>query len=289
MNAVIKSDFLKFLLHEKGLQEKSAIAYLKHVDYLYRESGKEILDLKGYRDIANIIVQLKTNRGWSDRMTYKTASMTSVFFNWAAREGLIKESPMRLGHGFKKNCEGKIPEFFDWESRDMQKILNNPNNSVRMTTILQVLKSSGIRASELCNLKIADVQDRWLLIRDGKGGRTRYAPIDEECRRWLDIYIPWRKLHYSGEWLFPKEDFSGPINAHGLWKMLYNMGRKMGIRIYPHKFRHSLAGALISNGADVTIAAAILGHKTLSSTRIYAHFKKDQVLQAYDRFSKKTA
>lgn len=277
--------FRIFLVNERGMRPRTIDAYLSYLVRMYVHVEGDILKTcVKYRDVANLIMDLKQKHSWSDRQAYKVASMASVFFNWACREDLIQESPMRLGHSFKK-AETKQADFFDWESEDFIKIMSYPNNTIRFRTMICILKSSGIRASECAALRIEDVKDRYLIIREGKGGRTRYAVIDDDARKWLDIYISDLRKHYVGEWLFPLENFKGHVSAHGIWRMLSNLGKKLGVHLYPHKLRHSLAGQLIGNGADVTIAAEVLGHKSLSATKIYSHFKKEKTLQLYDKFT----
>lgn len=255
-----------------------------------REAGTDMLErVQEYRDFHWLMESLADRTSWPDgrrkkrwgpRTIYKTASELVVFFEWAHKFGFTKRRPLKDGHVFDKS-PGKQPEFFDWDDEDFKKILCDPNNTLRMTAILHVLRSSGIRASECCNLKISDAEDHCLKIRQGKGGEPRYAPVDEECAKWLGLYLGHLKVHYAGEWLFPKEDFSGPINAHGLWKMLYLKGRKIGVRLYPHKLRHSLGGALAERGVDALTISEVLGHKDISTSRGYFHLKKQKVIQAY--------
>lgn len=288
MDNQIREAFVTFLRHEKGLRETSITTYLKYMGYLSSENQGDLLKLTKYQDVANLITSIKIRRNWSERTAYKVASMACKFYNWAARAQFIEESPMRLGHEFKRT-ETKQIDFFDWESTDFKRFCNNPYFSVRTRTIVHILRSSGIRASELCDLKKTDViphfKQGWIKIVCGKGGRDRFAPIDDEAQRWLDIYL--NDLTYHGsdqEHLFLTEGRRKKLNAHDLYMLLSQSGKKMGLKVNPHKFRHSLAGQLISNGADITLAAEVLGHTTLSSTKIYTHFKKDQVKQMYDKF-----
>lgn len=276
MNAPILQGFEDFLLHEKGLKPISAKAYIKHLSYL-----TDALSLKTYREVANAIIDLKKQRNWSDRMTYKFASMCAVFFNYAQREGIIEDSPMRLGHGFKKS-DTRPAEFFDWDSPDMARILHNPNLTIRMKAILFTLKSSGIRNSELCSLQRSDWQEDWIRVREGKGGRERFAPLDDDCKKWLSIYTDDLRNFYNGPMLFTTEQYT-PLNSHTLWKQLYMMGKRLGIRIYPHKFRHSLGGRMIQKGADISVVADVLGHRSLSSTKVYIHHKKESLLEQYKK------
>ena len=270
--------FLDFLKNEKGLRDRSIKDYRLGLG-IYGENN--LLLHETYKEVAATIVSIKKARQWSDVTTYKLCTVLGEFWKWCCREGLMKQSPFHNGHSFKKNTHHNI-EYFDWDDPSFKKLFNNPNLTIRVKAVLHVLKSSGIRSSELCALKIADVQGRWLNIEEGKGGKKRVAPMDEECRYWLSHYIKCLKEHYQGEWLFPREDFSGPIQSDSLWKMLSRMGKKTGMHIYPHKFRHSLAGELISKGCDLAVCADVLGHKSLATTKIYTHLKKETILTKYD-------
>ena len=271
--------FFEFLRQEKGISEKSLRDYRLALS-TYSKYADPLASTR-YRDVAEVIVKIKQARTWSERTTYKLVAIMSVFTSWAAREGLLAEDPFRNGHSFKK-CERHNIEYFDWDDPGFKKLFNHPNLTIRMKCILHVLKSSGVRASELCNLRVADVQGRWLEIKNGKGGRDRSAPIDEETRFWLAVYIKGLRDHYQGEWLFPREDFKGPIKPGSLQKMFARLSHKLGFRIFAHKFRHSLAGHLIKRGADLAVAAQVLGHKSVSTTMIYTHLKRDDVLLKYD-------
>lgn len=270
--------FLDYLEQERGLRERSLKDYRLNLVIFMRYAS--VLPLT-YKDVATIIVKIKIERGWGDRTTYKLVVELSEYYKFLCREGIVKENPFKDGHQFKKMERHNI-EYFDWDDPAFKKLFNNPHITIRLKTILHVLKSSGIRSSELCNLKSADVQGRWLNILEGKGGQRRAAPIDEETRMWLGIYMTGLREHYSGEWLFPREDFNGPIKSGSLWKMLSRLGKKTGMHLYPHKFRHSLAGHLISHGADLAVCAEVLGHKNIATTKIYTHFPRKTILEKYD-------
>ena len=265
--------------HEKGLCERSIRDYRLALEICRRYADP--FKWRSYKEAAAVVVRIRKDRSWSDRTTYKMVTMLSVFTSWATREGLMPADPFLNGHSFKKVEHHNI-EYFDWDDPQFKKLFTSVHSSLRDRAIMFVLKSSGIRASELCNLKIENVKGRWLEIENGKGGRARSAPIDEETRYWLGIYIQGLKDHYTGPWLFPREDFKGPIKSGTLQKMFARLSKKLGFRIFAHKFRHSLAGHLIKRGADLAVAAEVLGHKSISTTKIYTHLKRDDILLKYD-------
>lgn len=270
--------FLRYCGKERNLAPRT----IKDYQATFRKLGP-IMKLKTYREFADAIVKLTEAKGWADPTRYKHLSNASEYFSFCVREGRMKleDNPLQNGHDFPKNTKHRV-EFFDWKDPAFKKLFNNPHITIRIKCLLHVLKSSGIRASELCSLKIKNVQGRWIEIENGKGGDPRTAPIDEETRYWLGHYIECLKANYDGEWLFPREDYSGPMTTSNLGKILTRMGKKAGLHIYPHKFRHSLAGELIDKGCDIAVAAAVLGHKDIRTTQIYTHFRKPQILQKYD-------
>lgn len=284
MNESIKNKFSAYLKLERGLKESSIPYYFKSIEPL--SCKRNLLEITEYREVSKLIQEIAEERKWSESTRYKCASVLKVFYDWAWREKLIEESPFRLGHGYRKPTR-KEPEFFDWDDPKFELIMNNPNNTIRVKCILHVLRSSGIRASELCNLYKTDVSDGWLHVRDGKGGRDRFAPMDEETQMWLKIYMKELEYQYKGRYLFTNEKYDKEMNPHSLWKMLYRMGKKHGVKCYPHKFRHSLGGKLVENGADLSIVRDVLGHKSISSTSIYVHHKNKTLKEKYDQALKK--
>lgn len=265
--------FQAFELHRKPLTIKDFRVNLEGI--------RSVLSLKTNREVTDALVAMQAERGWSDPTTYKRFSQASAYFKFCKREGLIQENPLADGFHFKKNASNRI-EYFDWNDPAFKKLFLNPHASRRDKCIMLVLKSSGIRVSELCNLKIENVQGRWLEILRGKGGKNRMAPIDEETRCALGKYIAGLREYYSGEWLFPRFDFTGPIKSGTVQKMFFRLSKKMGVHIFAHKFRHSIARTLIMNGADLSVAKEVLGHSDIKTTARYTHFSKQDVLLKYD-------
>ena len=276
--------FFYWLSEVKRIAPGTILNYRLHLRLLH-EAGGDILKFTEYRQIESLILDVKVSRRWGDTTTFKSAVISKHYYDWAFRERLIDSNPMASGHAFKKNENTRV-DFFDWDSESFNKLLKNPNNSVRINAMLHILRSSGIRNGELCNLKQSDHKGRILSV-CGKTGR-REAIIDEEALMWLEAYKEGLKLLYSGEWLFTLEDYTKKITEHALWQQVQNLGRKIGIeRCYPHMFRHSLAGQVLKKGGDIALAADLLGHKSLSMSKRYLHFSSDTRKKMYDQILKK--
>lgn len=279
MNPEIKDRFLLYLATEKsgGVAQTTIDRYMLDIEYLERELGNDLLTIKKYSELAAIIQR----KNWASATRKHAADVAAVFFNWAFREGIIDDSPMRMGHEFKLKRSHQL-DFFDWESEDFKKMIYDPENTVRENAILHTLRSSGLRNAELCALKRVDYQDRWLKV-VGKGDCERFAPVDKECKFWLDLYLPTLAYRYTGPFLFVNADYR-PLVPHTLWRWIAKKGQRLGIKAYPHKFRKSLGGELIKRGADITVAQRVLGHKDVDTTaNYYVGFSKKSLLEIYDK------
>lgn len=280
--------FLEYLKYEKngGLSQNTIDRYVLNLRHLVGVAQKDPFEITSYSEISSIIRRLRIDRGWSASSAKNAGDTFSVFYNWAFRYGYIKESPLRLGHEFKNDKPLQI-DFFDWDSEDFKKLVYHPNNSVRDNTIFHTLRASGLRAEEVCRLKQehVDLEKRWLYVKDGKGGQGRHTPFDEEARSWLSMYIPQVKRISRLDWLFQDNQYQKAMTTSMLYKMIRRKGDKLGIHAYPHKFRKSLGGEMISRGADLTVVQHVLGHRSAQTTsRHYVGFKKGRLKELYDRY-----
>lgn len=275
--------FQEYLTLEKSLKPKSVYEYTNVLN-----ACKDPLSFTEYHQVTNALFTAAQNRGWSNRMRYKAATILKVFYRWALREKLIDHNPFPF-HDFKRPGYTE-PDFFSDE--EMPQILFNPRYTLQEMAMVNLLADTGIRAGELCTLNAEDVnlKDRFLHI---KGSRTktdtyRFVPFSRRTRTLLRAYMNTLKLHYKGEALFPSAKW-GRFRPESLWKMVSRLGEKEtplkpAIKTYPHKFRHSFAGNAISNGAPETAVAKMLGHSNLNQTFIYTHFQPKQIKKIHDKF-----
>jgi site-specific recombinase XerD len=277
----LEQRFFYWLEAVKQSAPRTISNYRFHLRALEERGGDILRTIRTYPEFEALNLDVKASRGWTDRATYKSAVIAKVYFAWAEREGIIEKSPLSAGHAFKKHDSYRI-DFFDWGSIEFQKLLKSPRNSIRTMAILHVLRASGIRAGELCNLRQTDAIGRILKV-NGKTG-PREAIIDEEALKWLNAYREGLKLHYSGEWLFTDEKMLRKLSEHALWRHIRNTGARLGIVAYPHKFRHSLGGEILKGGGDIGFAAEALGHKSTNMTKRYLHLSLPAKTELYDRF-----
>lgn len=153
----------------------------------------------------------------------------------------------------------------------------NAYMQARARTIIAVLYGSGIRASELCNLRVQhcvlDADAAYLMIHLAKGRKSRRVPLAEPTRRKLEDWIlTWRAEQPATTIVFPGRDKSSQLTTGGLQQLIRRLAERAGItdrRVAPHDFRHAYSARFIKNGGDIYTLQRLLGHSSVTTTQIY--------------------
>ena len=218
----------------------------------------------------------------------KLATLRS-FYKFLIRKGLVTASPLATIRTPKQ--EKRLPKCLDLEQ--VQKLLDAPGDadllSARDKAMLEVLYSSGIRVSELVELKLEDIDLVEGVLRvTGKGRKDRLTPIGSQAinavRKYLEMRATDPKLSNDGNSRVFLNKHGEPLSTRSvrrkLDKYLVQAGLDPGIS--PHTLRHSFATHLLNNGADLRSVQELLGHQSLSTTQIYTHLTTSRVKEAYD-------
>ncbi|WP_049755279.1 tyrosine-type recombinase/integrase [Acidimicrobium ferrooxidans] len=146
----------------------------------------------------------------------------------------------------------------------------------RAMAILELAYATGLRASELCALDRSDLGpgDRWLVVRAGKGGRTRRVPIGEAARTALRAYLATRDDDAPALLLGAR---GARLSPRGLQRLT-----RRYLDVHPHQLRHAFATHLLDHGADVRSIQELLGHARLATTEIYTHVSRETLTRVYD-------
>lgn len=212
------------------------------------------------------------------------------FFNWLVDQEVIERSPVSKIRAPKIQTEQPDP-FTPRELRKLIRVLNEAGDgeyAVRDRAIVAVLLDIGLRASELGGLQVSDINIATgdVLVREGKGGKTRQLRIGARARRSVRRYwIQHRARHGEVGPLFLTSTGRG-FSQNTLKQMLARVGAKAGVHpVNPHRFRHTACIAAIRAGANLFAVQSMMGHTSLSMTRKYAKFVESDMAETAAKHS----
>jgi len=283
--------YLEHLGVERGLAANSLLAYGRDLDKLARFARKtktELLALK-QADLAAFIGDLRTE-GLAPRSVARAIHAIRGFYRFAVREGALRSDPM-------ENL--KAPRSFNPLPRyltngQVEALLEAPDAKtplgLRDRALLEVLYATGLRVSELVELRASDLDlEVGLLTCLGKGRKQRLVPIGKTARRWLQRYIadvrPTLLKKGAAAVLFLNHR-GGRLSRMGLWGIVRRYAVAVGVErvLSPHVLRHSFATHLLERGADLRTLQAMLGHADISTTQIYTHISRERLRRVYDDY-----
>lgn len=282
--------FINCLANERRYSEHTIKSYQRDLNDLalfFSTTGNAEINNIDYQDMRLYLAYLNEKQLSSNTIARKLSSARS-FFNYLLEQKLIDQDPMQLIH-FKSKKQ-KLPEFFYEE--EMVKLLEvaettDSPNQLRDHAMIELLYCSGLRVSELCNLKLSQYNKAVQMLRViGKGNKERIVPIGDKAVIAIEVYLQDWRPHYQNELsqghLFIN-DKGKALTSHQVRKALEHIHQLAGLNstIYPHKIRHSFATHLLNNGADMRSVQEMLGHENLSTTQIYTHLSNNQKRQAY--------
>lgn len=284
-------DYLHYLKVERGLSENTIASYgidLKlFLEYL-REN--EIPSFKQVnKEVIVNYMQSEKNNNKANSSILRSVSSLRKFFQYLAQEKIIEKDPMLLIDTPKKKQH--LPQVLTKE--EVEKLLHSPNTGqvlgLRDRAMLELMYATGLRISEIINLKLEDLHLTIGTLQTlGKGHKERIVPVGDEAIKWVNRYLeearPKLLKQKRSNYLFL--NFHGNnLTRQGVWKNLKAEVRKAGIQknITPHTLRHSFATHILENGADLRIVQELLGHADISTTQIYTHLSNKQLADIYNR------
>lgn len=287
----ILMDYLHYLKVERGLSENTINSYgidLKlFLEYL-REN--EIPSFKQVnKEVIVNYMQSEKNNNKANSSILRSVSSLRKFFQYLAQEKIIEKDPMLLIDTPKKKQH--LPQVLTKE--EVEKLLRSPNTGqvlgLRDRAMLELIYATGLRISEIINLKLEDLHLTMGTLQTlGKGHKERIVPVGDEAIKWVNRYLeearPKLLKQKRSNYLFL--NFHGNnLTRQGVWKNLKVEVRKAGIQknITPHTLRHSFATHILENGADLRIVQELLGHADISTTQIYTHLSNKQLADIYNR------
>ncbi len=279
--------FLSYLTIEKGYSHNTIEAYGRDLKGFFNFIKKDWNDVTK-EDVLLYLRELK-KRGISQRSSSRALSAFKTFFKYLILEGVIKINPLSGIKGMRQTKS--LPTYLTIE--EVEELLSLPDlsNSTgkRDKAILEIMYATGLRASEMVELRMEDIElDEGFIYVMGKGGKRRMVPTGEIALKYLRIYLDVREEFLSGkgsDYIFL--NYKGePLTRQGLWKIIKNYGKKIGIayKLTPHTLRHSFATHLLERGADLRSIQIMLGHSRISTTQIYTHIAAERLKRIWEKY-----
>jgi integrase/recombinase XerD len=281
-------EYLSYLQVEKGLAKNSLESYARDLAKLQNWTEKNNFDIVqlSRRDLREFLIDLASEK-LSATSVSRIISALRGFYKFLAFDRHIEKNPAEDLNAPQKGFY--LPKFLN--QTEIEQLLSVPDIAgeigLRDRAMLETMYACGLRVSEVCDLKISDVElDAGILTCKGKGSKTRKVPLGSSAIEWLKRYLILRRKKENIEIqnLFVSS-LGKPISRQDIFKMVKECGEKIGREdVSPHTLRHSFATHLIQNSADVRSVQQMLGHADISTTQIYTHITDAHLKKTYEKF-----
>jgi integrase/recombinase XerD len=280
--------FLDAIWMERGLSANTLGAYRADLVSLRRWlAERDVSLIYATRSDLLAFIAWRTEQGAKPRSTARQLSSFRRFFRFLLREGVIQEDPTvkidmpRIGRSLPQSLtEGEVEALL--AAPDVSDPLGH-----RDRTMLEVLYATGLRVTELINLRQSEINlNQGVLRIVGKGDRERLIPLGEESQTWIREFIAGPRteilLERQTDFLFPTRR-GDRMTRQAFWHIIkrYSKVAEIGSKMSPHTLRHAFATHLLNNGADLRVVQMLLGHSDLSTTQIYTHVARARMKEMH--------
>lgn len=286
------TEYTTYLASEKMKSSNTIQSYGSDVlNYLYYlQNVKGITDIKNVttEDVKNYLAYLK-KMGYSPSSSSRALSTLKSFHKFLVLEHYIKHNPT-LSISTPK-IDKKLPNVLSVE--EVMMLLNSLNDdtpyNARNRAMIEVMYGTGLRVSELVNLKLNELHlTSKMISTTGKGSKERIVPINDYASKVLRDYI----VKYRPELVKNGKDNNfiflnnqgQPLSRQSFFLILKRLAKDAGVEkeISPHTLRHSFATHLLEAGTDLRYIQEMLGHENISTTQIYTHLSKQKIKSVYN-------
>ncbi|MEG1554845.1 MAG: tyrosine-type recombinase/integrase [Rikenellaceae bacterium] len=282
------SKYISFLETEKQYSKLTISSYKRDISQFltFIEISDFDLEKVSYKDIRGWVMDL-AQKGYTNSSINRKISSIKGFFGYLNGNGFLKINPATKVTTLRK---GRIlPKFIEKSTMsqivDDMLFLSDDYFIERDTTIILLLYATGLRVSELTEMKIDDLQGDISSVKvNGKGNKERIVPVINELKEKIKKFIFLRNniCNSQNKLLFLSNSLE-PINRSAVYRIVYSMLTKYGVegKKSPHVLRHTFATHLLGNGAGIETVKELLGHESLATTQIYTHNNIEQLKDTY--------
>ena len=281
--------FIYFLEVERGMSKNTIMSYAHDLDKFsaYIKRHKKGVSEVEREDITSFMMYLK-DQGLSPSSIARNLAALKTFWKFMVSEQILKTNVASIIE--TPRTWKKIPDVLN--RQEVEKLLDAPSNKgwmgIRDRAILEIMYASGLRVSEVKDLKKSNVNlDAGYVKCFGKGGKERIVPLGNVAGKAIDRYMRMSRSKLckkEGESHLFLSRLGAKLSRQSLWKMIQKYAIQIGIKkhITPHTLRHSFATHLLEGGAELIGVQEMLGHADISTTQIYTHVSKDKLKKVHD-------
>ena len=271
---ILLNEYLSVITNLKNYSKHTVTAYKTDIDQFYK-----FINTSGTTNPEKFLQNLSRNNYSKTTLNRKIASVTA-FLNWCSKTKQINVPDTSNLKALK--TEKKLPNIMtsNYINTLLNEIPTSTTKEIRDRAIIEILYSSGLRVSEISNLKLNDIKKDLSLRVLGKGNKTRILPMTKQAYKYYELWLNNRvniSKSDSGDFLF--------LGIHGNKISDREIRRIVKLRLgtFPHSIRHTFATHLLDGGADLRVVQELLGHTDPSTTQIYTHVSKKQLKEKYKR------
>jgi len=284
----------RFLTHiqiERGLSENTIISYKQELEKFFNFLDKEKLTaLEADENVILDFIKAESKRGNSQATQSHIISVLKSFYKFLLIDEKVEVNPVSQ-IAYPKRWK-TLPKYLSID--EVSQLLELPDLNTKLglrdKAILELMYATGLRISELVNLKLENIyfEESFLRIL-GKGNKERIVPFGKVASKYIKEYLqksrPQLLKQGASEFVFLNRS-GNKLTRQGLWKIIKAYGKKIGIskKLSPHVLRHSFATHLVEKGADLRSIQMMLGHSNITTTEIYTYIARDRVKKIYEQF-----
>ena len=286
-----KDEYIRYLRFQKGYSKLTIESYhrdiAEFIEFMNREGISKFRDVE-YVVLRVYLIELHRKKLSANTINHKLSTLRN-FYRYMVKKKYLKNNPFLLVDSLK--TAKRNPDFLYVE--EMIGLLDSIDTSnplgIRNKAMLEMMYATGLRCSEVVNLKISDIDfGQNILLVKGKGEKDRYVPFHDYAKECLITYIDNVRgelaIHQDHNYVFVNNRGNKMTNR-GVEDILNRVAYKYDslMRIHPHAIRHSFATHMLDAGMDIRVVQQLLGHSSLSTTQIYTHVTKEKLKDVYHR------
>lgn len=279
------SEYLEYLKYQKNYSDETIHSYSIDIEEFLDYINSECINIceVGYDVVKAWLINLDEKKNKSTTVSRKISSLRG-FYKYLINNKVIDSNPFSLVSLPKK--ERHLPRFFYYNELEEMFQVPKLNTALgqRDRLLLEMLYATGVRVSELVNIKVSDINGEEIRVL-GKGNKERIVEFGDYAESILELYLNegYKSLNVKkSEYLF-LNNRGGKLTTRGVRYILDNIINKTTIdkKISPHMLRHTFATHLLNEGCDLLTVQELLGHESLTATSIYTHITNDRLKEVY--------